>query len=164
MAYMKHLWQCDEIITAGKLNHMEAGIAEASEASGGSCDADTIKIQVPRGIGVQALKLALQKSNVTLEPNYSTQLSFKGGLANKQILAACPTTIFIASQAETALIGSFFMTTGEEEVSLSVTVRNVGAESIGITSTNTHASAVVFYVDTDNVTDYYVLKGEDPVE
>lgn len=36
MAYEKQTWTCGEVITADKLNHMEDGIASASE--GGSCD------------------------------------------------------------------------------------------------------------------------------
>lgn len=36
MAYEKQEWKCGDTITADKLNHMEGGIANASE--GGSCD------------------------------------------------------------------------------------------------------------------------------
>lgn len=36
MAYEKQNWDCGEVITADKLNHIEDGIANASE--GGSCD------------------------------------------------------------------------------------------------------------------------------
>ena len=32
MAYEKHTWECDELITADKLNHMEDGIEDASQS------------------------------------------------------------------------------------------------------------------------------------
>lgn len=31
MAYTKHTWDCDELITADKLNHIENGIEEAEQ-------------------------------------------------------------------------------------------------------------------------------------
>lgn len=35
MAYTKHIWDCDELITADKLNHIEDGIVEAEQSGGG---------------------------------------------------------------------------------------------------------------------------------
>ena len=40
MAYEKQTWQCGEVVTADKLNHMEDGIEQASQGGGG--DASTV--------------------------------------------------------------------------------------------------------------------------
>ena len=42
MAYEKQEWKTGDLITEGKLNHMEDGIANASDSSGGSVETITL--------------------------------------------------------------------------------------------------------------------------
>lgn len=43
MAYTKHIWDCDELITADKLNHIEDGIVEAEQSGGGGSDLQILR-------------------------------------------------------------------------------------------------------------------------
>ena len=87
MAYEKQNWECGQVITADKLNHMEDGIANA----GGDCDCGVVHIITPENPECQD-QAALDKTyNEILSAIHSGQAVMFVGELEDEIMFLKPT-------------------------------------------------------------------------